>query len=181
MVANIIHMSDKPKRLEILMKELKEQEITDYRLWEGIHAKTVEKGINLAHKQIVRYAKENELDKVLIFEDDIQFTDRGAFKYFIDHEPLDYDLYLGGIFLGTIRDNVVKSFTAPTCYMVHKEFYEKYLATDNDSHIDHALSGIGKYIVCEPFICRQHNGISGNTGKYENYDFIFETRKMFKQ
>lgn len=180
MIPNIIH-HNRPERLEPLKKELAEQGIVEYRICEGVHARTVYEGINLAHKQIVRWAKEKELSKVLIFEDDIQFTDKGAFDYFMQNEPKDYDLYLGGVFLGKVTDGIVERFTALTCYIVHSRFYNTFLSTDNDKHLDHMLAGLGKYVVCEPMVCRQFNGHSTNTGKYENYDLIFENRKMFKR
>lgn len=182
MIPNILHREERTDRIPRLMQELESQNITDYRFWDGIHdRRSVEAGVNQAHKQIVRWAKEIGLSKVLIFEDDIKFCDEGAFKYYLQNEPLDYDLYMGGIFLGQIKDGIAERFTAMHCYMVHERFYDTFLSTPNDIHIDHSLAGLGKYVVCEPFIAIQYNGHSDNAGGYRNYDVIFENRKLFKK
>jgi hypothetical protein len=182
MVLNIIHKSERIDRMGALSKELVTQEINDYRFWEGIHGRTTYEGINLAHKQIIRYAKERELSKILIAEDDIKFSDAGAFGYFLQNEPEDYDIYLGGIFLGHINNGIALRFTGMTLYMVHERFYDAFLKTPDDMHIDHALAEVGgRYVVCDPFVVTQHNGKSDNTGRHENYDFIFENRKLYKK
>lgn len=180
MVLNIIHKPERTDRYAKLMNELSNQNISDYRFWDGIHAETVQKGVNLAHKQIVRYAKEMQLSKVLISEDDLKFTDNGAFEYYLNNEPNNYDLYLASIFLGKIVNGIAERFTALTLYMVAERFYDTFLSTPDHLHIDHALAGLGRYVVCEPFICTQHNGHSDNTGKYQNYDILFENRKLYK-
>lgn len=180
MTANIIHKDDRPERIEPLMKQLSEQGINHFRLWDGIHARTVVEGVNLAHKQIIQNAKDYGLEKVLVFEDDIEFFGKGAFDYYLKHEPDEYDIYLGGIYLGKIVNGVAMYFTAMHCYMVHSRFYNTFLSVPNDMHIDHALAGLGLYVVCDPFICRQSNGHSSNTGKYENYDILFNNRNIYK-
>ncbi len=181
MTLNIIHDDNQFKRLEVLKQELETQEITDYKIWDAVHSDTVIKSINLAHKQIVQDAKEIELPMVMLAEDDVQFTDKGAFNYFMSQMPKDFDLYLAGIFLGKLEeDNSVKEFTGMTLYMVHQNFYNTFLATDENEHIDAALRNKGKYIVCNPFTVRQHNGWSSNARQHCNYDQMFLNRKMFK-
>lgn len=181
LTANIIHRIEEQQRLGNLMKELNEQGITNYEFWDGVHdVRSTYAGINKAHKQIVKAAKNNNLDKVLIFENDIKFTDKGAFDYYISNEPEDYDIYLGSIFLGQIRNGIAERFTALTCYIVHSRFYDTFLSVPDDMHLDHALAGLGKYVVCEPFICTQYNGWSYNSQKHCNYDIIFENKKLYR-
>lgn len=177
---NVIH--SRPDRMPKLLKEFKEQGITDYHLWEGVYnQKSAQANINLAHKQIIEWAKYEKLQKVLVFEDDIQFCGTGAFDYYLQNEPSDYDIYLGGIYLGIIgENNHVKAFTGMHCYIVHERFYDTFLNTPKDIHIDHSLKDMGEYIVCDPFIAIQHNGWSDNSQRHCNYDHFFDNRKLYK-
>lgn len=178
---NIIHKSEQVERMKLLKKELEEQCINEYNLWEGIyHSESVVRGINLAHKQIVEWAKENNLGEALIAEDDIKFCGKGAFDFYINNKPDDFDLYLAGVFLGEVdENNVTKKFTGMTLYMVNNRFYDEFLSTDEHEHIDIALAYKGVYKVCNPFVATQHNGLSSNSGRYENYNHIFENRKLY--
>jgi len=181
MILNIIHDDNQFKRLEVLKQELETQGITDYKIWDAVHSDTVIKSINLAHKQIVQDAKERELPFVTIAEDDLQFADKGAYDYYMNHFPVNYDLYLAGIFLGKLEeDNSVKEFTGMTLYTVHRNFYNTFLATEENEHIDAALRNKGKYIVCNPFTVRQHNGWSSTARQHCNFDMMFLNRPMFK-
>lgn len=176
---NVINI--RPDRVPRLLDEFKRQGIKDYNLWDGIYdRKTVQENINCAHKQIVEWAKEECLSKVLIMEDDISFTDTKAFDYYLQNEPSDYDIYLGGIYLGIIKNGVVDAFTGMHCYIVHERFYDTFLSTPTKMHVDHSLKGLGKYIVCDPFIAVQFNGWSDNSQKYCNYDVLLENRKLYK-
>jgi len=178
---NIIHLSVRVDRMKILENELEMQGIDNVNIWEGIyHPKSIMKSISLAHKQIIKWAKETGLKTVTVFEDDIKFTDKGAWDYYVDNEPLDYDIYLGGIYLGTIKNSIANSWTAAHCYTVHERFYDVFLKSDEDKHIDTALAGLGKYVVCEPMIAVQYNGVSNNTNQYCNFDSIINSRKLFK-
>jgi len=179
---NIIHDDNKFKRYSVLMEELQTQDITKYKIWDAVHSDTIIKSINLAHKQIVRWAKENELPFVTIAEDDIKFCDRGAYDYFVANVPDDYDLFLGGIFLGVIDEyNEVKEFTGLTLYRIANHFFDTFLSLPEDEHIDQALANKGKYVVCNPFTVTQHNGVSSQSNQYCNYDTFFTERKLFKQ
>lgn len=182
MTANIIH-GGLPERKERILHELAEQEIFDFQFWEGIFDPTsVVVSINKSHKQIIRYAKEMGLPEVLVFEDDIKFCDTGAFDYFLDNKPRDFDIYLGGIYMGILEaDNTVKKFSGFHCYIVHERFYDAYLSVPDDVHIDRGMEGKGKFVVCYPFACVQTNGFSMNTKKEENYDRLLEGRKLFQK
>lgn len=180
LIPNVI--SHRIDRKERLVNELKGQGIEKYVEWDGVWSeKTVVKNINLAHKQIVEWARDENLEKVLIMEDDIQFCDKGAFDYYLQNEPADYDIYLAGIYLGVIKnDNTVSAFTGMHCYIVHNRFYDTFLNTSKDIHIDHSLKDLGKYVVCNPFAAVQYNGWSDNSQKYCNYDCLLEHRKLYK-
>jgi hypothetical protein len=144
---NIIHLPHRVDRLKTLNKELAEQQITDYKIWDGIIDPDLPcKGISKAHKQIIIFAKKETLSEILIAEDDIHFTSSGAFKYFLSMKPTSYDIYLGGIIWGKIKeDNSVDDFSGNTLYMVNESFYDVLLSTPENEDFDRAIAykGIG--------------------------------------
>ena len=180
MKANIIHDPNDIERLPRLLNELKQQGITNYELWDAVYdVVSVPKGINLAHKSIIAYAEYTGMPEVLIFEDDIRFCGEGAFDHYLKTKPEKYDLYLGGIYLGDLDEqNRTKTFSGMHCYMVHSRFYETFLSTPDDEHIDRILSGLGEYYVSYPFTSIQYNGKSSNTRKEENYDNLLQGRLL---
>ncbi len=92
MTLNIIHLPHRVDRLELLKNELITQEIADYRIWDGVlDEEKPFRGIAQAHKRIITWARDQNLHKVMIAEDDVKFTAKGAFKHFLQHEPADYD------------------------------------------------------------------------------------------
>lgn len=181
MVPQIIHGGHSP-RIPILLNELQQQGINEFKIVEGIVDKSsVVKSINISHKKIVWQAIQDGLEEVAIFEDDIKFTDIGAWDYFLKEKPRDFDLYLGGIYLGDIaEDNTTKAFTALHCYIIHSRFYATFLSTPDNVHIDRSLDNLGRYVVCQPFIAIQQNGYSSNTGKDETYDNLYLNRTFYR-
>lgn len=182
MKINILHGGHSP-RIPILLNELQQQGINEFNIVDGVHDKTsVVRAINLSHKKIVWQALEDGLPEVCIFEDDIKFTDLGAWDYFLANKPKDFDLYLGGIYLGDITpDGTTKAFTALHCYIIHSRFYATFLSTPEDTHIDRALDNLGKYVVCQPMVAIQYPGYSANTGKDETYDNLYANRQFYKR
>ena len=183
MELHIINLKHRSDRLYLLKEELAFQEITNYKLWKGIlDTQGPKVGIAKAHKQIVKWAKKLNLESIVIAEDDIIFTDKGAYNYFIEHTPLEYDLYLGGIYYGHIEnDRSVPDFSGLTLYRIHKRFYDKFLSCDDLGDLDRQLAAKGKFIVCDPFVVKQRVGFSDNILKYIDYDLYLEGRKFFKR
>jgi hypothetical protein len=180
LIPNIIHNKDRHDRRDTLLAELKYQGIEEFRVWDAIYDRRgAHIGINKAHKQIVEYAKQEGLPEVLIFEDDIRFCGKGAFDYYIANKPEDFDIYLGGIYFGKIDDNnQVERFAALHCYIVNSKFYDTFLRVSGEEHLDGALTGLGKYIVCNPFAAVQYNGYSENNKHYCNFDSLLENRNL---
>lgn len=175
MIPNIIHNPDRYKRYETLMKELAEQGITEYKLWPAVIDWPVFRGISRAFKNIIQQAKDDGEESCIIFEDDIKFSAPEAYAHWIDSTPLDYDIYFGGIFLGEILPgNLLKSFTALHCIRVHSRFYDTFLSADPEQHLDNALNGKGKYIICYPMIASQHDGYSDNAQKDCSFGTLLE-------
>ena len=176
---NIIHLPQRRDRFELLTEQLSQHLITDYTIWPGIISKTPATGISRAHKQIVQWAKTSNLDSVLIAEDDFKFTSKSSFSYFINHIPPDFDLYLASVYQGNILENqIVERFSGLTFYVVNSRFYDTFLTTPEFEHLDLALSGNGKYVVCSPFTVIQHNGFSDNNLRDCNYDFYLEGKNL---
>lgn len=182
MELNVIHLPHRVDRYETLKRELEEQKISSYKLWEGIvDANLTTKGISLAHKQIVRHARNKNLTEVLIAEDDIHFTAPRAFEFYLANKPEEFDIYLGGILQGNIENgNIVADFSGLTLYTIHHRFYDTFLSLPENKHIDRALRHQGKYVVCSPFVVTQHNGFSDNQKKHCEYDTFFHNRHLFR-
>ena len=121
------------------------------------------------------------MQSILIAEDDIKFTDIGAFDFYLKNIPNDFDLYLGGIIWGHLEnDNSVKDFSGTMLYMIHERFYDTFLSVDEHYHIDRSLKNKGRFVVCNPMIAVQHNGFSDNLERLMNYDVYLKGRKFYK-
>jgi len=177
----IIHDFNANDRFDRLMLEFQSQGIKEFSFFPAVHdSQSVKKSINLAHKQCVQFAKDTGLPEICIMEDDVKFTNKDSFSYFLQNKPKDFDLYLSGIYVGEIKeDNTVDVFSGFHCYIVNQKFYDKYLDTPDDAHIDRALGGLGKYYVCNPFVAIQYNGYSYNTKMDMNYDSLLEGRELY--
>ena len=79
MQLHIIHLKKGKDRTQLIEQQLLEQNITNYKIWEGVEDnKNPKRGIAKAHKQIVKWASNQNLPSILIAEDDIKFTARQA-------------------------------------------------------------------------------------------------------
>jgi len=154
------------------------------RFWDGIVSDTPSKSVNLAHKQIVRYAKEKKLPQITIAEDDCCFFAKGAFDYYIKKILKDYDIYFGMIYSGEIDESnrIIEGFSGNTLYMVHERFYDTFLSVPDTEHLDRFLGTLCsqyKFMVCPQFVCYQSNGYSDRAKAYCKYEPLLEGRKIF--
>lgn len=181
MTVNIIHLEGRIDRLKSFENQLFTQNVSSYKLWQGVVIKDNPKqGIAKAHKQIVDWARVQDLPEVLIAEDDVCFTAPDAFMYFLNRKPTDFDLYLGGIVYGKLsEDNITCDFSGLHFYVINKRFYDQFLALPETSDIDRALANKGRYVVCNPFVAIQTNGVSDNSGKHVNFEVFLRGRKLF--
>lgn len=182
--AHVIHLPKRGDRLSHFIKEASEQEI-QFILHEGIIGKQYPYiGIRESHQSIVRWALSQNLEEVLIMEDDVSFVAPNAFKYFIDHKPKDFDIYLSSIYHGYLDpkadEKIVDDFCGLHCYIVHKRFFWKFLNVAGMNHMDRGLAGLGKFVVCNPFVCVQRNGFSDNKQMMATYDHLMEGRDFLK-
>lgn len=187
---SIIHLPKRTDRMESLIKEMAEQNITDWSIVEGvIDLAAVFRGISNAHKIPVRIAQEKQLSNTIIAEDDIKFLGKGAWNYFLDFldKNEDYDLAMGMIYEGEIdgEGRIIKhplSFSGMTLYSVSSRFYNVFLNINSMNHIDKSLGEVAdkyKFIVCDKFVAKQLNGYSDQKKRDCKYDHYLIGRKLF--
>jgi hypothetical protein len=183
---HIIHPKSRTDRYELLIKQLEEQGITDYRLWDnpiGQSMKERRSLVNSGHRKIVQYAKDNKLPKIIIAENDLTFTDKGAWKYYLDNEPKDYDLYLGMVYIGEVKENRLASEASGfTLYTIHERFYDRFLSTPPEQHIDRAITFFWdkyKFMLPPKFVCYQNATQSDNTMGRPDLTRFLKGRELF--
>jgi hypothetical protein len=144
-VLNIIHLPNDIKfphrelREKNFLKGIKEQGIKEYKVWNGIFIEDNPiKAISQSHKMIVRDAKEKGLSRVFIAEDDFYFTNKGAWEYFLNSIPEEYDVFLSHVYYGKWDENgkMKGPFSSLTLYCVNEKFYDKFLLIREDEHLD---------------------------------------------
>jgi len=182
---NIIHLEKRYDRLVLLEEQIEAQLIFDYRLWEGeIIRKSRRTGICKSHKRIVQWAKDNNQPQVIICEDDIRFFAPGAWLYFLEKIPADYDIFFGMIYVGTFDDNnrINSVISGMTLYCVNERFYDKFLSIPDQSHIDRKVSelhGEYKFYVCNPMVCDQNGTYSDHLLSKTDYSSLLKDFSLF--
>lgn len=153
------------------------------RFWEGEHEKIAKKGISRAFKKVIRWAKENNLPEVIIAEDDMVLTAPGAWQYYLDNKPADFDIYLGGIYSGDMDGNrIINGYSGHTLVTVSNKIYDLILSHDEYGDIDRWMGTFcieRKYIVCLPFVCKQIEGYSDNHRRRIEYKALHAEREYF--
>lgn len=193
---DLIHIINLPRRedrrLSVVNQSMQQGFYT--RFWPGIeNKKIIVKGrevnqrrctnIAQAFKQIVSWAKENDLPMVTIGEDDLIFTAPGAWQYYLDNMPAEFDTYLGGIYQATLDGNrIMNGYSGHTLITVHKNFYDFFLSVDENDHLDRRLGNFAfekNYRVCLPFVVQQNGSYSDNHRKIPNYSGFHSEFKYF--
>ena len=185
---HILHLYRRVDRLPNLLTQLSEQEIYFYSIHEAIDATELKmptkKAITLGHKRIIQSAKNNNMPYCIVAEDDIVFTAKSAWDYFIGSMPEIFDLYFGLIYQGTVENNRVLNGMSGvmTLYVVHKRFYDFFLSIPDDCHIDRELGQTAfkhEYYVVPEMCVLQSGSYSDNLRKPMNYDVYVEGKKLF--
>jgi hypothetical protein len=191
-ILNIIHLENRLDRLQSLMEETNLQNIA-YKVWPGVtthQAYTNHRNINSAHKAIVKDAQEKKLPQVIIAEDDIKFSEKGAWKYYLSQTPKEFDLYAGVIYDGEVDPETNRIISTKgmsgtnTLYTISEKFYPFFLATDNSKHLDRELGRFGninQYYVCSPMVVTQIGGWSDNHKRTLHYDEYLRDIKLYGQ
>lgn len=155
------------------------------RFWEGEMEKFGHIGINKAFRKIVQWAKENKSPRVLIGEDDLLFSSPGAWKYYIDNIPDDYDTYLGGIYAGQLQGNrIINGYSGHSLIMIHERFYDFFLSANPNDHLDRWLGNTAfkhQYIVCLPYVVYQiSKGYSDNHKRMVSHNSYLKEMNLYK-
>jgi len=197
MLINILHLSaDKcielgpqaiaaeEKRRQSYLEEMATQR-AKFVVHDGFVDRPVFKGISKSHKQIVQYAKDNNLPSIVIMEDDCKFTHPDSYKYFLKNTPQDYDLYFGLIYHGSINEEyrVMNGFSGGlTLYRINRRFYDTFLSVSYKNHLDNQLGELAwnhKYYVCPEFCCTQPGGYSYNHRRELYYDEYLRNKVLY--
>lgn len=171
MIVNVINCVHRTDRLQHFLQQAEEQQF-GYKIWGGIIDNNIPcVGISKSYKRIIQSAKENNDPCCIIAEDDICYSAPNAHDYFISQIPDNYDLFMGSVYTGTItEEGIVGNFSGFTLTIVHSRFYDTFLSTPENNHIDRQMFlHKGVYKVCDPFVCYQLDGYSDNAGKKTDY------------
>jgi len=175
---NIIFDSRRQEKYEPLMNELREQGIADYKIWDCVMLPSVVDSIAESHKMIIRDAMEQGLEKCFIAEDDLMFTCKGAWDYYLKNMPDKFSLYLGCTYVLPISNNIVCGFHL---YCVYKDFYQQVLDVPRGQHIDTYMNELkGDYKYCYPFPALQRSGWSANNKMECNYNSLLKDEDIYK-
>lgn len=182
MIPQIISNPENQVRVDRLHREMARQGVADYKLWPSIHIanKPRRTAISKAHKQIVEWAALEGLPDVTIMEDDVWFPSSEGFNYYRDNKPKEpFDLYLGGITRGEIKDGKTTRFTGAFCYTIAEKFYDMFLGVSEDLDIDGAMSGLGDFKVCTPMACFTYWGWSENCQSTVNLNHLLMGKDLY--
>lgn len=186
-ILNIIHLEKRLDRLQNLLEQTNQQNIA-FKIWIGDESTNNPViNINLAHKSIVKFAKEQKLPYIRIAEDDLRFTSPNAWKYYLSKMPKVFDLYCGVLYKGNVNDSgrISNGLSAGlTLYTIAESFYDTFLQTDNALNLDWALnklSTIYNYYACTPFVVIQNSGYSDHFKRQMNYDAYLLDKKLYGQ
>lgn len=154
------------------------------KFWQGIVDRHDRKrGVNLAHRQIVQDAKDNGYKWTCIMEDDCRFFGKGAWDYFLDNLPEDFDTYHAMLYVGTIKENRITGlFSSLTLYIIHERFYDFFLSLPESIHLDRHLgltANIHKYMVCPKMVCEQDGSKSDNNFMTCDYKEYLKGKKIY--
>ena len=186
-IINVISLEHREDRVERFHQQALEQKC-GYRIWPGIIINhNNKKAINLAHKAIVQYAKDNNIEAITIAEDDCRFMAPGAWKYYLENFPQQYDIFFSMYYVAdSIEGNrITGKFSGMTMYTVHNSFYDTFLSLPDDCHIDREMLGSVahkyKFIFCDMVIAEQDGcGKSDNTNTTpSSYRPFLKGRKIF--
>jgi len=176
---NVIYDNRHPEDYGRLLGEFIQQEITKFVFWTAIVLPdSVVKSINLSHKTIVQFAKDNGYKECCIAEQDLAFSCPTSWEYFLKNKPDKYSLYLWGSYIVPISNNKVCGLQL---YFIDSSFYDAFLSAPDNVHIDTYMDELkGDYHYCYPFPALQRPGFSANNKAICDYNKILEPKDIYK-
>lgn len=179
----MIHNPSRTDRLEILLTELKSQDLGETILMPAVtNTMSSVKNISIAHKSCVRVAQKLKLERIIILEDDVKFLCKKSFLRFTElaeQLPPDWDVFLSGVYDGVLQDHSenirkITRFSGLHCYMVHERYYDTFLSANEDVNLDKWMStpgwGSSNAYLAYPMLAMQHDGFSDNVKKVTDYN-----------
>lgn len=181
-----LHLSNRQDRYEELQLQLKSQGITDIVYFEGeVHRHNRKRGITIGFQKIIKYAKDNNLERCTIIEDDIKFFHPNSFNYYLSQIPEDYDVFWSMYFCGSNDENfrINDKCSGMTLFTVHNRFYDFIINMNPDCHIDRYITSLHKDFVlkvCPLIPCTQSGSKSDNSMRKCDYSPYLEGRELYK-
>lgn len=189
MKAVVINLPNRHERLIDFTNELKYLNLKA-EVIPGIKLNPSHRGIGQAHLNCIKYAKNNNLESILIMEDDCYFPAKertlSHFNKCMDNLPENWDILLGGVYysenLKPYNDywNRVGEFCGLHFYIVNKKAYDVILGYDFMQHIDRWMNQKNRLncFVASKVFALQRSGFSDNTGQNENYTHLLSKYKI---
>lgn len=188
MTINIIHDSRRPERWDPLMEELSKQQITDYKIWSPIEdSNNVIRSINISHKQIVQWAKQEGIKEVCIMEDDAMFPAHDGWTYFLSKKPKDFDIYSACNYgpmwkkCTPFEEGKVIALLPIVglhLYIIHSRYFDTFLSVPETDHIDTIQRG-GVFEICYPMASIQRPGFSSNNRAWTDYNVLLKSEDIY--
>lgn len=142
-------------------------------------------GCTLSHYNIIKDAKKNDYDVILVLEDDVIFTDNlnELFEEYMKEVPTDWDmLYFGGNHVGglihvTPHVAKVKHTYTTHAYAIKKSVFDhvELLHGKGQKQVDVYYSEIQKIYNCyvfRPHLAWQRDGFSDIQNTHTKYPFL---------
>lgn len=170
---NVIYDSRRSEKYGLIIDEFVRQGIKKYLIWDCISKPNVVESINESHKSIVRQAKESGFKECCIAEDDVFFPSENGWEWFLKNKPESFDIYSASNYnsfkregeTGAVKTDTIVGFHL---YIVSEKYYDTFLATPPDKHIDTEQKG--DLYFCYPFAALQRPGFSANNMAICNYN-----------
>jgi len=189
-----INLDDRTDRTEHMAKELSKYDLQDFiKRYSAVKAeiknpKNCMIASGTSHRNLIQYAKDKDLDNILIFEDDVFFKPNGieiVEKALDSLQKFSWDIFYfsANIFdnpLKQVDENLlyVKGCFCVHAYAVHKQAYDRLLQynpqTDKPVDAYITLNKFEKY-AAYPISVSQYDSVSDNIGGFISYDKIFES------
>jgi hypothetical protein len=162
-------ITDESKRFDELKLFLEDFHVP-YKIFPPVFDKSNYIGIRKAHQNVVKWAKENNLRRVIIAEDDMMFSYRVRWENvinIINSLPKDFDIFLGGTHRLRVTERVTENlfrtdyFSTTHFYVLNNKFYDEFINNENPMSVDIWMSELGKNSYIHfPFLAFQRPSFS---------------------
>lgn len=181
----ILYDDRKFEMLPLIEEEMKRQGIKKYHIRSPILCSPVFKSISVSQKAIVREAKEMGLKRCCLMEEDNFFPAGDGWQYFLSNMPDKFSIYLGGSYLVdkdieyTYPVTKVNAYVGHHCIIIDESYYQTFLDTTEEGHIDTEQEGRGDFYLCYPMAALQRPSKSANhNNELANYNNLFKNTNM---